>query len=107
VYRVSDLTALPLSLGRSAPIKREQAYLVRRFDGMGRVCTLEEVMPKNKTHSGTKKRVKISSNGKLLRRRAFSSHLLTKKSSKRKRRMRKDQLFASSDINRLRNLLGI
>ena len=67
---------------------------------------LEVVMPKNKTHSGTKKRVKLSSSGRLLRKKAFSSHLLTKKPSKRKRKMRKDKPFAPCDVSRLRNLLG-
>ena len=42
-------------------------------------------MPKLKTHKGTAKRIKISSKGKLLRRRAFGTHFLEKKSSSRKR----------------------
>lgn len=42
-------------------------------------------MPKLKTHKGTAKRVKITPTGKLLRRRAFGSHLLAKKSERRKR----------------------
>lgn len=63
-------------------------------------------MPKNKTHSGTKKRVKLTAGGKLKRRRAFSSHLLTHKTSKRKRKMRKDVLVVTSDVARLKDLLG-
>ena len=63
-------------------------------------------MPKNKTHSGTKKRVKLTAGGKLKRRRAFSSHLLTHKSSKRKRKMRKDVLVVAADVGRLKDLLG-
>ncbi len=47
-------------------------------------------MPKSKTHKGTKKRIKVTGTGRLLHKRAFSSHLLTKKSSKRKRKFRKD-----------------
>ena len=62
-------------------------------------------MPKNKTHSGTKKRVKLTAGGKLKRRRAFSSHLLTHKSSKRKRKMRKDVLVVAADVGRLKDLL--
>ena len=42
-------------------------------------------MPKLKTHKGTAKRVKLTSSGKLLRRRAFGNHLLSKKSNRRKR----------------------
>jgi large subunit ribosomal protein L35 len=63
-------------------------------------------MPKNKTHKGTKKRIRMSAAGKLLRRRAFGSHLLTKKSANRKRKLRKGATIESQDTNRLRDLLG-
>ena len=62
---------------------------------------------KNKPHRGTKKRVKVSGTGKLQRRRAMSSHLLTKKTSKRKRKFRKDTPVAASDVARIRDLLGL
>lgn len=45
-------------------------------------------MPKVKTNSGAKKRFKVTATGKIKRRRAFHSHLLTKKSKKRKRHLR-------------------
>jgi large subunit ribosomal protein L35 len=61
---------------------------------------------KNKTHKGIKKRVKVTATGKLRHRRAFSSHLLTKKSSKRKRSFRKDRPVNGSDLSRARVLLG-
>ncbi|NLV72416.1 MAG: 50S ribosomal protein L35 [Actinobacteria bacterium] len=63
-------------------------------------------MAKNKTHKGTKKRVKVSATGKLMRQRAFSSHLLTKKSANRKRKLRKVIQVVGSDTERLRSLLG-
>lgn len=63
-------------------------------------------MAKNKTHKGTKKRVRVSATGKLMRQRAFSSHLLTKKSASRKRKLRKALQIVPSDSNRLRSLLG-
>ncbi len=44
-------------------------------------------MPKLKTHSGTKKRVTITKNGKVLRRRSMRSHFLQKKSAARKRKL--------------------
>ena len=47
-------------------------------------------MPKIKTHSGAKKRFKLSKNGKPIRAHANKSHILTKKSTKRKRNLRKD-----------------
>lgn len=61
---------------------------------------------KNKTHRGAKKRIKVTGTGKLMRRRAMSSHLLTKKSSKRKRKFRKDNLLNATDRARVRNLIG-
>jgi large subunit ribosomal protein L35 len=63
-------------------------------------------MAKNKTHKGTKKRIKLTGTGKLLRRRAFGSHLLTKKSANRKRRFRKDAPLSAKDRSRVRDLLG-
>ena len=45
-------------------------------------------MPKIKTHSGAKKRFKLSKNGKPIRAHANKSHILTKKSTKRKRGLR-------------------
>jgi large subunit ribosomal protein L35 len=46
-------------------------------------------MPKMKTHKGAKKRFKLTASGKVRRLRAFKSHILTKKSAKRKRRLRR------------------
>jgi len=63
-------------------------------------------MPKQKTHSGAKKRFKVSGAGKLLRRRAMKSHLLEKKSSKRRRSFRKDVPVAESDTREIKRLLG-
>jgi len=63
-------------------------------------------MAKNKTHKGTKKRIKLTGTGKLMRRRAMGSHLLTKKSANMKRRLRKSTVVEISDTRRLRGLLG-
>jgi large subunit ribosomal protein L35 len=64
-------------------------------------------MSKNKTHKGAKKRVKVTAGGKLVRRRAFRSHLLTKKSPNRKRKLRKSVTVDTyQDGKRLRDLLG-
>ncbi len=64
-------------------------------------------MAKNKTHKGTKKRIKVTGTGKLMRRRAFGSHLMTKKSANRKRKFRKDAPLAAQDSSRVRDLLGV
>ena len=63
-------------------------------------------MSKSKTHKGAKKRIRLTATGKLVRRRAFGSHLLTKKSANRKRRLRKSVTVEAQDRKRLRDLLG-
>ena len=63
-------------------------------------------MPKMKTHSGAKKRFRKTANGKLRGRRAYSSHILEKKSPKRKRRMSKPVEISPHDTKRVRELLG-
>jgi large subunit ribosomal protein L35 len=52
-------------------------------------------MPKMKTHSGAAKRFKVTAKGKVKRLRANKSHILTKKDSKRKRRLRRPTLVAT------------
>jgi len=62
-------------------------------------------MPKSKTHKGVKKRIKVSSTGKLLKRSPGKSHLLSTKSSKRKRRLRKLSLVPEVERRRTIRLL--
>ena len=62
-------------------------------------------MPKMKTNRATAKRIGRSAKGKLVRRRANKSHILTKKTRKRKRRLRKPSLVAASDRKRIAALL--
>ncbi len=54
-------------------------------------------MPKMKSHSGTKKRFRRSGTGKLMRAKAYKSHILTKKTTKRKRAFRQESEVASAD----------
>ncbi len=63
-------------------------------------------MPKTKTHSGTKKRFKLTATGKVRGRSAFSSHILEKKSPKRKRRQAEPAVISKSDQKRVKTLLG-
>jgi large subunit ribosomal protein L35 len=63
-------------------------------------------MPKMKTHSGAKKRFKKTAGGKLRGHRAYSSHILEKKSPKRKRRMRRPVDIAPTDSKRVDTLLA-
>lgn len=64
-------------------------------------------MPKNKTHSGTKKRIKVTGSGKLLHAGSGKRHNLEKKSSKVTRRMGKGGEIAAPDVPRVKRLLGI
>jgi len=64
-------------------------------------------MPKVKRASGAKKRFKLSSAGKVMRRHAMKSHNLQKKSSKRRRGFRKENELAASDVSRVKKLLGV
>jgi large subunit ribosomal protein L35 len=63
-------------------------------------------MPKNKTHSGMKKRVKITGSGKLLTERAGKRHLLERKSSRLTRRLSGTEEIAAVDRPRVKKLLG-
>ena len=63
-------------------------------------------MPKMKTHSGAKKRFKVTGTGKLLRRRPMQSHNLTKKTAKRKRGFGKDNAVNEQDVPRVKKMLG-
>ena len=62
-------------------------------------------MPKMKTHSGAKKRFRRTAKGKLRGRRAYSSHILEKKSPKRKRRMAKPVEISGNDTKTVNRLL--
>ena len=62
-------------------------------------------MPKIKTHSGAKKRFKISKNGKPMRAHAYKSHILNKKSTKRKRNLRKVSVAAEPNCRQIKRLV--
>jgi len=63
-------------------------------------------MPKMKTHSGAKKRFKVTGSGKVRARHAFTSHILEKKSAKRKRALGAPTLVSEHDTRRVRRMLG-
>jgi large subunit ribosomal protein L35 len=62
-------------------------------------------MPKMKTNRAAAKRFKRTGTGKLRRRKAYKSHILTKKTTKRKRHLRKATLVSAADANRMNRLL--
>ena len=62
-------------------------------------------MPKLKTNSGSKKRFALTGTGKIKRKHAYKSHILTKKTKKQKRNLTRTGLVANADINNIRKLL--
>jgi large subunit ribosomal protein L35 len=63
-------------------------------------------MPKMKSHSGAKKRFKVTGSGKIRARHAYSSHILEKKSPKYKRVLDQDVEVSKADRKRITKLLG-
>ena len=63
-------------------------------------------MPKMKYHSGTKKRFRNTGTGKLMRAKAFKSHILSKKSTKRKRGFRQETEIAAADRKVIKSRLA-
>lgn len=64
-------------------------------------------MPKVKTKAGAKKRFKLTGSGKIKRKHAFKSHILTKKETKQKRNLTKMGLVHKSDENNVKSMLHI
>jgi large subunit ribosomal protein L35 len=64
-------------------------------------------MPKNKTHKGTAKRVRLTGTGKLRRQQANRRHLLEHKPSRRTRRLAGTTDYAPADAQRIKRLLGL
>jgi large subunit ribosomal protein L35 len=64
-------------------------------------------MPKIKTNSSAKKRFSITGTGKITRKNAFKSHILTKKSTKRKRNLTQTSLVSDADMGNVKRMLGI
>ncbi len=62
-------------------------------------------MPKQKTHRGAAKRFKVTAGGKVKRGHSMHSHILTKKSTKRKRKLRKSALISPAFAKEIRGML--
>lgn len=63
-------------------------------------------MPKLKTHKGTKKRVKVTASGKIIRKRAFGNHMLAKKSKGRKRAIKMAAIVTGKMAQNVKRSLG-
>lgn len=62
-------------------------------------------MPKMKTNRGAAKRFKVTGTGKIVRSKAYSSHILTKKTTKRKRNLRKSDLVDDANLKGIKQIL--
>lgn len=60
---------------------------------------------KMKSHRGAKKRFRLTGSGKVKRNKAYKSHILTKKSAKRKRGLRKATILTSADHKRIKSII--
>ena len=64
-------------------------------------------MPKMKTHRGTEKRFRVTGSGKIMRSKAYKSHIMTKKSQKRKRNFRHETEVSKADQKTVARGLGL
>ena len=64
-------------------------------------------MPKVKTNSGAKKRFALTGSGKIKRKHAYKSHILTKKTTKQKRNLTHSGLVSKADTNNIKQLLAL
>lgn len=64
-------------------------------------------MPKVKTNSSAKKRFKVTGSGKIKRKHAFKSHILTKKGTKQKRNLTKSGLVDKTDMSNVKAMLNL
>ena len=71
----------------------------------GPVTHPDRQMPKMKTNSGAKKRFSLTGTGRIKRKKAFASHILTKKSPKTKRNLRESTLVSKVDERRIKRLI--
>ena len=80
---------------------------MRGIYGVMKVIAVDggEKMPKIKTNRGAAKRFKTTGSGKIVRNKAFSSHILTKKSTKRKRNLRKSGLVDATNLKQVAKLI--
>lgn len=62
-------------------------------------------MPKMKTHRGAAKRLHVTGSGKIKRSKAYKSHILAKKTRKRKRNLRQSGMVSAADFNRTKRML--
>jgi len=86
-------------------LNRTRTSRYDKSDKSLRIPTEESVMPKIKTNRSAAKRFKKTGTGKFVYNKSHKSHILTKKTTKRKRQLRQSQMIKKSDLKELRLLL--
>ncbi len=89
----------------SPPVRRADMRIVRERSSLSRRARRNVLMPRMKSNSGARKRFKVTGSGKLARKKAYKSHILTKKSAKRKRGLRESTLVDKTDAPRMKRLI--
>lgn len=89
-------------------IAHKAQKVLRLFGGASRVSLAKgNNMPKVKTNSSAKKRFKVTGTGKITHQKSFKRHILTKKSTKRKRALNKDGVVHKSNVDFVQRLLRL
>jgi large subunit ribosomal protein L35 len=98
----------PLARGDPGPAARGKTRAAGADDSRatGAQKTETATMPKMKTHSGARKRFRMTATGKVMRRRANRNHLLEHKPSRRTRRLAAELELAPADVKRIKKLLA-
>jgi len=93
-------------INRTSPEEAQQVFCLCRSASRVKLKSVFK-MPKVKTNSSAKKRFKVTGTGKITHQKAFKRHILTKKSTKRKRHMRQDGVVSSANLHFVKRLLRL
>jgi large subunit ribosomal protein L35 len=92
---------------RLTRLTKQSEQYDHRFDHPQDESRQDEAMPKQKTHSGAKKRFKVTGSGKITHEQVNRRHLMEVKSGKRARKLESDQVVAKADVPRVKRMLGM
>ena len=82
-------------------------YNIQHTTRINKIIYINTDMPKMKTNSSAKKRFKLTGTGKIARKNAYKSHILTKMSTKRKRNLTHTSLVSDADMGNVKRMLCI
>ena len=94
-----------IAVGTFPQRREEQSAIWPRGKWLSELNERINTMPKMKTNRGAAKRFKITGNGKIAYSKSYASHILTKKTTKRKRNLRKSAIIGKADVAAVRRLI--